>query len=87
MKKVMSVALCFALFSGAACASTEEVLSIQTVREGNVTVALPTVKLADGSICVSYLSSASRDEKSGKLVTEVSRVCGQPHIARCNDSR
>jgi hypothetical protein len=78
MKKILSAAICLALFSAAAYASSGEVLSIQTIQEGNIAVELPTVKLADGSICVSYLSSASRDEKSGKIFTEVSRVCGQP---------
>ncbi|NLP65555.1 hypothetical protein [Paraburkholderia sacchari] len=52
-----------------------QVISVQTLREGDVDISLPTIRNADGSICVSYLASSSRDAEN-KLTTEVSRICG-----------
>ncbi len=78
MKKFTFVAALF-LVSGHvfAVASAEEVLSVQTLKVGEgIEVALPTVKLADGSICQSYVSDVAREAESGKFDVKVSRVCG-----------
>jgi len=62
--------------SNAADQKVPEVLSIQHMTVGNTTVALPTVKNADGTVCVSYLASASRD-KAGTYDTSVKQFCGK----------
>ncbi len=50
-------------------------LSIEYVSEGNTTVALPTFKNADGSICKSYLASAG-PQNDRFVDTSVKQICG-----------
>ncbi|CAE6823335.1 hypothetical protein R70006_06313 [Paraburkholderia domus] len=54
-----------------------ELLSLRSFQEGDVQVSLPTVRHADGTICASYVSNASRDT-AGKLDVQVSQICGKP---------
>ena len=76
MKRIFALAMCAAWLSSAAFASdSRELLSIQNVKEGDIVVAVPTTKDADGTICTGYVSRASRDGK-GKLDIEVSKICG-----------
>ena len=46
----------------------------QYVNEDTITVALPTLKNADGTICTSYVAEATRGEK-GKIDTVVKQAC------------
>jgi hypothetical protein len=64
----------------AAAGETPQLLSIQYVTEGAITVALPTVKNADGSICKSYVADATRASK-GKIDTTVKQICGEANAS------
>lgn len=62
-------------FAEASTVSAPELVSMQYVTVGRTSVALPTVKYADGSVCTSYLASTTRD-KDGSVATSVKQVCG-----------
>jgi len=85
MKWIFALAMCTACLSNAAFASdSREVLSIKNVKEGDIVVAVPTTKDADGTICTGFVSRASRDG-AGKLDVEVSKVCGPTASATASD--
>ncbi len=46
--------------------SAPQLVSIQSVNEDGVTVELPTVKNADGTVCTSYVADVTRSEDSGQ---------------------
>jgi len=75
MKKLFPLLLTLAGISSLAYADEPTVLSLQYVSEGKITVALPTVKNTDGSICTSYIKSASPGE-DGIIQTSVEQICG-----------
>jgi len=59
----------------------EQVLYVRQVRVGEVVVDLPTMQKSDGSVCMSYLSSTSRDS-TGRLNIRVDQVCDKLGKAR-----
>ena len=59
----------------------DTVISMQNVNEGDVTVGVPTVRRADGSVCVGYISSASYEDNSDMRDVRVGRICGMPRHA------
>ncbi|MFP3637697.1 hypothetical protein [Paraburkholderia sp. SIMBA_054] len=61
--------------------AVDHVLMLQTVREGDTEILLPTVATANGDVCVSYIESASRDD-GGALIVTMPRVCDKPGPAR-----
>ena len=75
MQKTMLAVLAAAPALAKQPSASPQVLSVQTLHEGDVNIALPTVKNADGSICVSYVASAPRDTQD-KLTTQVARIYG-----------
>ena len=81
MKTVfLGVALAIAAMSitaSAAPAKSPQLLSVQYFETGGATVALPTVKTADGTVCVSYVADAIRQD-DGSVDTTVKQVCGKP---------
>lgn len=87
----MQVSQAFAIAAMAAAASSAyaatearpELLSLQYINEGSTTVALPTVKNVDGSICVSYIQGAERvhDGKSERIDATVKSVCGEANAS------
>ena len=59
-----------------AAEARDTVISVENVNEGDVTVGVPTVRRADGAVCVGYISAASYDEKSDLRDVRIARICG-----------
>ena len=53
-------------------------LSVQNINEGDVTVSVPTVRRADGTVCVGYIQASSYDPQTEMTDVRVGRVCGMP---------
>ncbi|MGF6440720.1 hypothetical protein [Paraburkholderia youngii] len=62
--------------SAQAAETRDTVISVENVNEGDVTVGVPTVRRADGAVCVGYISAASYDEKSELRDVRIARICG-----------
>ncbi|CAG4900303.1 hypothetical protein [Paraburkholderia gardini] len=54
-----------------------ELVSVSYLTEGSTTVALPTFKQADGSLCRSYVADSTRGA-DGKVETTIRQFCDTP---------
>ncbi len=66
-------------------AATPEVLQLASFNVGNgVTVQLPTLKMADGTICQSYVASVSTSTNKTSTETEVTmnKICDKPYVVK-----
>ncbi|WP_321820921.1 MULTISPECIES: hypothetical protein [unclassified Burkholderia] len=84
MRKTLTITY-IALACAAAQANADtkpqpELLSMQYMNEGNIAVALPTIRNADGTICISYVAEVSRDT-DGKISTTVKQICGEANAS------
>lgn len=67
--------------------TTPEVLQINTfgVRNG-VTVQLPTLKMADGTVCQSYVASVSKNvnktTKETRTDVTIDKICDKPYVVK-----
>ncbi|WP_432263513.1 hypothetical protein [Cupriavidus sp. TMH.W2] len=60
----------------------EQLLSVRRLTVGDsVELALPTIQKSDGSVCMAYAASVSRDS-GGKLTIGVGEVCGKQGVAK-----
>jgi hypothetical protein len=82
MKRTLAIFGAFvsliALQSPAHAAEGDRLISVQDVTEGNVTVSVPTVRRADGSVCVGYIESTTFDKHSELTDVRIGAVCGMP---------
>lgn len=75
MKSLVVPALGAIFVANAAFADVpEQLLYVRQVRVSDVVVNLPTMQKSDGSVCMSYLSSTSRDS-AGRLNIRVDQIC------------
>ena len=75
MKRYIAPALAAMFVANAAFADVpEQLLYLRQVRVSDVVVNLPTLQKTDGSVCMSYLSSTSRDS-AGRLNIRVDQIC------------
>lgn len=75
--KILAVVVAALAGAGNAVASDEiqpQLLAVQYFTEGTSTVALPTIKTADGSTCFSYVGEAKRRD-DGRIDISVKQVC------------
>lgn len=65
-----------ALFSGAAISGepADRVTAIRAITVNGVSIDLPMIQLADGTVCQSYLAQASRSP-TGFLSVKIDRTC------------
>lgn len=64
-----------------------EVLQINTFTVGNgIAVQLPTLRMADGTICTSYVASVSTDAveplNETKTTVETNKICDKPYVVK-----
>lgn len=82
LKSLVVPALGAMFVSNAAFADVpEQLLYLRQIRVGEVVVNLPTMQKSDGSVCMSYLSSTSRDS-AGRLNIRVDQICDKLGKAR-----
>lgn len=82
MKRYIAPALATMFVASAAFADVpEQLLYLRQVRVSDVVVNLPTLQKSDGSVCMSYLSSTSRDS-AGRLNIRVDQICDKLGKAR-----
>ena len=77
MKKIIAIAALATVAIAAQAADESKVMSMSELEVGGVKVILPKTQEADGSICVAYVSQASR-QADGVLEVKVAKVCDRP---------
>lgn len=77
MKKIITIAALATVAVAAQAAEGSKVLSMTEFDVGGVKVILPKTQEADESICVAYVSSASR-QADDVLEVKVAKVCDRP---------
>jgi hypothetical protein len=95
MKKIIvGLLVCAALSTQAIAAGGSQVLSVQSVDVGDgVVVNVPVVKMANGSVCESYVSGVGRKTEepvrawwdvlphAGGLDVQISTICGRQAVS------
>ncbi|MGF6440719.1 hypothetical protein [Paraburkholderia youngii] len=82
MKRTLTALLAFfSLITLQAHAQTppgDTLIDVKTFNERDVTVGVPTVRRADGTVCVGYIQAAGYDTQTETTDVRIGRICGMP---------